>query len=64
MYVCLCNAYRERDIAAAARAGARTPEAAYAWLGAAPVCGRCLPMAQSVIDPLLSSPRQQAEPAS
>ncbi len=50
MYVCLCNALRARDVAAAAAAGARTAVDAYSALGAAPRCGRCLPFAQELID--------------
>jgi bacterioferritin-associated ferredoxin len=50
MYVCMCNALRDRDVAAAAAAGARTAVDAYSALGAAPRCGRCLPFAQQLID--------------
>ena len=50
MYVCMCNALRDRDVAAAAQAGARTAVDAYSALGAAPRCGRCLPFAQELID--------------
>ena len=50
MYVCMCNALRDRDVAAAAAAGARTAVDAYSALGAAPRCGRCLPFAQQFVD--------------
>lgn len=50
MYVCMCNALRDRDVCAAAAAGARTAVDAYSALGAAPRCGRCLPFAQRLID--------------
>jgi len=50
MYVCMCNALRDRDVAAAAAAGARTAVDAYRALGAAPRCGRCLPFAQRFIE--------------
>jgi bacterioferritin-associated ferredoxin len=50
MYVCMCNALRDRDVAAAAAAGARTAMDAYSALGAAPRCGRCLPFAQQFVE--------------
>lgn len=53
MYVCICNAYRERDILEAARRGARTAEEAYRVLGEGPCCGHCLPTAQSLIEDLI-----------
>jgi bacterioferritin-associated ferredoxin len=62
MYVCLCNAYRERDLVEAARAGACTAEAAYQWLGGPPQCGQCLPTAQAVIDPVARPARHRRAP--
>lgn len=50
MYVCMCNALRDRDVAAAAEAGARTAVDAYSALGARPRCGRCLPFAQQFVE--------------
>ena len=50
MYVCMCNALRDRDVAAAAAAGARTAIDAYSALGKAPRCGRCLPFAQRFVE--------------
>lgn len=49
MFVCICNAYRDRDIAAAARAGARTAEEAYEALGNGPNCGCCLDAADEIV---------------
>mgnify|MGYP002777080890 FL=1 len=50
MYVCVCNALRERDVKAAARAaGKACPRAAYAHLGAKVKCGQCLPFAREVV---------------
>ncbi|WP_164157854.1 (2Fe-2S)-binding protein [Sandarakinorhabdus rubra] len=50
MYVCVCNALRERDVKAAARAAGRAcPHAAYAQLGARVKCGQCLPFAREVV---------------
>ncbi len=50
MYVCICNAYRDAEIREAARSGLRSARKAYAALGGGPRCGRCLPVAQELID--------------
>jgi bacterioferritin-associated ferredoxin len=50
MIVCVCNAITEQDVRDLARAGARTPEAAYEALGCEPQCGACLCYAQEIID--------------
>ena len=50
MYVCICNGYRDSEISEAARSGATCARDAYECLGGGPVCGRCLDMAQSLID--------------
>lgn len=50
MIVCVCNAITEQEVRDLARAGARTPEAAYETLGHEPQCGTCLCYAQEIID--------------
>jgi bacterioferritin-associated ferredoxin len=50
MIVCICNAISESEVRALARAGARTPEEAYAALGHEPQCCSCLSYAQELID--------------
>lgn len=50
MIVCICNRITEKEVCAAARAGAETPEAAYAYMGCEVQCGCCLDYAQDVID--------------
>lgn len=50
MIVCVCNALAETEVRAAARAGAATPEAAYAALGCEVQCGACLCYARDMID--------------
>lgn len=50
MYVCICNGYRESEIREVAGEGARRAEDAYLALGSGPCCGRCLEVAQAVID--------------
>jgi len=50
VYVCVCNALKERDVKQAARAaGTSCPRAAYAQLGAKVKCGQCLPFAREVV---------------
>ena len=49
MIVCVCNRLTENDVRAAARAGAGTPEAAYACHGCDVQCGCCLDYAEEVI---------------
>ena len=48
--VCVCNRLTESEVRNAARAGASTPDAAYACLGCEVQCGCCLDYAQDVID--------------
>jgi bacterioferritin-associated ferredoxin len=50
MILCVCNAITEDEVRALARAGARTPEEAYAALGHEPQCRSCLCYAQELID--------------
>ena len=50
MIVCVCNCLTESDVRKAARAGATTPEAAYARLGCDVQCGCCLDFAAEIID--------------
>jgi bacterioferritin-associated ferredoxin len=49
MIVCVCNRLTESDVRAAARAGASTPEKAYACHGCEVQCGCCLDYAEEVI---------------
>jgi len=50
VFVCICNAYTARQITAIAGMGARHVDEAYHRLGNPPVCRRCVPMAQRLID--------------
>ena len=50
MYVCLCNAFRETELREAVGRGAGTVAQAYAALGGAPRCGRCLGFAKEIIE--------------
>ena len=50
MIVCVCNRITEKEVREAARAGASTPEKAYAGFDCEVQCGCCLEYAQEVID--------------
>jgi bacterioferritin-associated ferredoxin len=50
MIVCICNRITEAEVRKAARAGAPTPESAYAFQGCEVQCGCCLDFAQEIID--------------
>ena len=50
VFICICNAYRERDIAGMAQSGVHCARQAYAMLGSGPRCGQCLKDAQALID--------------
>ena len=50
MIVCVCNRITETEVRKAGRAGAPTPDAAFASLGFEPQCGCCLGYAQDIID--------------
>lgn len=49
MFICICNAIREKDIRATARCNAGGAEDIYGLLGFQPQCRQCLEDAESVI---------------
>ena len=49
MIVCSCNRITENELRGVARAGATTPEKAYACFGCEVQCGCCLDYAEEVI---------------
>ena len=49
MYICVCNAIREKDLRAAARACAGPAESVYAALGRTPQCRQCLDDAEHIV---------------
>jgi bacterioferritin-associated ferredoxin len=49
MIVCICNRITECEVRKAARAGAPTPDRAYAHLGCEVQCGCCLDYARDLI---------------
>ena len=51
MYVCICNALKDRELSAAARhGGSRTVADVFRRCGKRPQCGRCLPDVAEMID--------------
>ena len=49
MYVCICNAIREKDLRAAARCCRDGAEDLYARLGRTPQCRQCLDEAADIV---------------
>ena len=49
MYICLCNAITDGQIAQAAERGARSPEDLVHHLGVGLGCGRCVSCAKEVL---------------
>ena len=49
MYVCICNAIREKDLRAAARCCRDGAEGLYARLGRTPQCRQCLDEADDIV---------------
>ncbi|MCX7284294.1 MAG: (2Fe-2S)-binding protein [Novosphingobium sp.] len=49
MYICICNAIREKDIRSAARCQAGGAEDIYGSMGYRPQCRQCLEDAEDII---------------
>ncbi|MBX9665340.1 (2Fe-2S)-binding protein [Novosphingobium sp.] len=49
MYICICNAIREKDLRRAACEQSGDAEALYAKLGFAPQCRQCLEDAEQIV---------------
>ena len=49
MYICICNAIREKDLRVAARACRGDADAIYESLGKRPQCGQCLDEAAAIL---------------
>lgn len=50
MYVCLCNALRDKDLVAAAGDDARSVSDVFRRCGRKPQCGKCLPDVAQMIE--------------
>ena len=57
MYVCLCNAITDRDFRAQCDATA-TVSTMFRTLGAAPQCGKCVPMVRDMLRQTVSAPAE------
>ncbi|NOW44856.1 bacterioferritin-associated ferredoxin [Novosphingobium sp. SG751A] len=49
MYICICNALREKDLRATARCHAGDAETLYNRLGCRPQCRQCLEDADQIV---------------
>ena len=61
MYVCICNALTDSEIAEASRRGARNVKEAYAALGVEINCGHCRCLAEDIIQQESACVMQAAE---
>lgn len=50
MYVCICNALRDRELAEAARGETRSVAEVFRRCGRRPQCGKCLPDVARMIE--------------
>ncbi len=50
MYVCICNALKDKELVAAAEADADTVAAAFRHCGRKPQCGKCLSHVADLIE--------------
>jgi bacterioferritin-associated ferredoxin len=50
MFVCICNALRDRDLAEAAKTDTPTVAEVFRRCGSRPKCGKCLPDVAQMID--------------
>lgn len=50
MYVCICNAIKDQEIAAAAKSEAPTVAEIFRRCGRRPQCGKCLPDVAQMIE--------------
>ena len=61
MYVCICNALRDKQLAELAATGAESVADVFRGCNARPQCGRCLPDIAEIIEDeranLMSSPQ-------
>ena len=60
MYICICNAIRERELSEMARQHGGCAETLYARLGHAVQCGQCLDDATDIVQDARESCRDHA----
>jgi bacterioferritin-associated ferredoxin len=49
MYVCICNAFTEKQVSKALRTGISSPAGVFRHLGCAPQCGKCVPTVRCMV---------------
>jgi bacterioferritin-associated ferredoxin len=62
VYVCICNAFTEKQVCVALRKGISSPAGVFRHLGCAPQCGKCVPTVRCMVknnDNLLIEPMHQ-----
>jgi len=60
MYVCLCNAFTDRQVRAVCPAAGSSVAAVYCALGVKPVCGKCVPMVREMLAEAANSATPEA----
>ncbi|WP_229743928.1 (2Fe-2S)-binding protein [Aliidongia dinghuensis] len=63
MYVCLCNAFTDRQVRAVCPAAGSSAAAVYCALGVRPKCGKCVPTVREILDEVANSDVPAAVPA-
>ena len=49
MYVCICNAFTEKQVVRVLSGEALSPAGVYRHLGCTPQCGKCIPSVRSMV---------------
>ena len=49
MYVCICNAFTEKQVCVALRKGISSPAGVFRHFGCAPQCGKCVPTVRCMV---------------
>ena len=49
MYVCICNAFTEKQVSTAIHTGVSSPAGVFRHLGCTPQCGKCVPTVRRMV---------------
>jgi bacterioferritin-associated ferredoxin len=49
VYVCICNAFTEKQVSKAIRNGISSPAGVFRHLGCTPQCGKCVPTVRCMV---------------
>ncbi len=63
MYVCLCNAFTDRQVRAVCPGAGSSTAAVYCALGVRPKCGKCVPTVREILDEVAGVARTAGLPA-